>query len=41
MVGYTVVRLTYKHGYKLGPLSADSVAIAEKLLESLFEELIH
>ena len=36
-----VTRLTYKHGYKLGPLSADSVAIAEKLLESLFEELIH
>ena len=40
MVGYTVVKLTYKHGYKLGPLFADSIANAEKLLKSLFEELI-
>ena len=40
MVGYTVVKLTYKHGYKLGPRFADSIAIAEKLLKSLFEELI-
>lgn len=40
MVGYTVVKLTYKHGYKLGPVFADSIAIAEKLLKSLFEELI-
>ena len=41
-MGYVVARATYlkEHGYKIGPLFADSDFIAEKLLKSVFEELI-
>ena len=42
IVGYTVARPTFvkEDGYKIGPLFADSEAIAEKLLKALFEELL-
>jgi len=40
-VGYTVARPTFiKGSYKIGPLFADSEAIAEKLLKAVFEELL-
>lgn len=40
IVGYTVARPTFiKGSYKIGPLFADSEAIAEKLLKAVFEEL--
>ena len=40
IVGYTVARPTFiKESYKIGPLFADSEAIAEKLLKAVFEEL--
>ena len=43
IVGYTIVRPTFvkEEGYKIGPLFADSEAIAEKLLKALFEVLLH
>ena len=41
IVGYTVARPTFITGsYKIGPLFADSEAIAEKLLKAVFEELL-
>ena len=41
IVGYTVARPTFiKGSYKIGPLFADSEAIAEKLLKAVFEELL-
>ncbi|XP_068758237.1 holothin acyltransferase-like [Montipora capricornis] len=41
IVGYTVARPTFiKESYKIGPLFADSEAIAEKLLKAVFEELL-
>ena len=42
VVGYVVARATFvkEYGYKIGPLFADSESIAEKLLKSLFEELL-
>ena len=41
IVGYTVARPTFiKESYKIGPLFADSDAIAEKLLKAVFEELL-
>ncbi|XP_044175580.1 uncharacterized protein LOC122958701 [Acropora millepora] len=41
IVGYTVARPTFiKGSYKIGPLFADSEAIAEKLLRAMFEELL-
>ena len=40
IVGYTVARPTVINAsYKIGPLYADSEAIAEKLLKAVFEEL--
>ena len=40
IVGYTVARPTFiKASYKIGPLYADSDAIAEKLMKAVFEEL--
>ena len=40
IVGYTVARPTFiKDSYKIGPLFADSEAIAENLLKAVFEEL--
>ena len=41
VVGYVVARPTFVKvdGFKIGPLFADSVTIAEKLLKSVFEEL--
>ena len=40
IVGYTVARPMFiKESYKIGPLFADSEAIAEKLLKAVFEEL--
>ena len=41
IVGYTVARPTFiKGSYKIGPLFADSEAIAENLLKAVFEELL-
>ena len=41
IVGYTVARPTFiKKSYKIGPLFADSEAIAELLLKAVFEELL-
>ena len=41
VVGYTVARPTFiKDSYKIGPLFADSEAIAEMLLKAVFEELL-
>ena len=41
IVGYTVEPPTFiKKSYKIGPLFADSEAIAEKLLNVVFEELL-
>ena len=41
IVGYTVARPTFiKASYKIGPLYADSEAIAETLLKAVFEELL-
>ena len=41
IVGYTVGRPTFiKGSYKIGPLFADSEAIAEMLLKAVFEELL-
>ena len=41
IVGYTVARPTFiKGSYKIGPLFADSEAVAEKLLKAVFEELL-
>ena len=42
IVGYTVARPTFvkEDGYKIGPVFADSEAIAEKLLKALFKELL-
>ena len=42
IVGYVVARAAFlkEHGCKIGPLFADSDFIAEKLLKSLFEELL-
>ena len=40
IVGYTVARPTFiKDNYKIGPLFADSEAIAQDLLKAVFEEL--
>ncbi|XP_078347365.1 holothin acyltransferase-like [Oculina patagonica] len=41
IVGYTVARPLFvkEEGYKIGPLFADSEAVAEKLLRGVFEEL--
>ena len=41
IVGYTVARPTFiKGSYKIGPLFADSEAVAEMLLKAVFEELL-
>ena len=42
VLGYTVARPLFvkEEGYKIGPLFADSEAIAEKLLKAVFEELL-
>ena len=42
IVGYTFARQMFfkEEGYKIGPLFADSEPIVEKLLKSLFEELL-
>jgi len=41
IVGYTVAWPTFiKDSYKIGPLFADSEAVAEKLLTAVFEELL-
>ena len=41
IVGYTVARVTFiKGSYKIGPLFADSEAVAEMLLKAVFEELL-
>ena len=41
IVGYTVARPTFiKQSYKIGPLFADSEAIAEELLKAVFKELL-
>ena len=42
IVGYTVARPLFakEEGYKIGPLFADSEAVAEKLLKAVFEELL-
>ena len=41
VVGYVVARPTFvkEDGFRIGPLFADSVTIAEKLLKAIFEEL--
>ena len=41
VVGYVVARPTFvkEDGFKIGPLFADSVTIAEKLLKAIIEEL--
>ena len=43
IVGYSAARPTFvkEDGYRIGPLFADSEAIAEKLLKVLFEVLLH
>ena len=43
IVGYISARPTFlkEDGYRIGPLFADSKAIAEKLLKALFEKLLH
>ena len=42
IVGYKVARPTFvkEEGYRIGPLFADSEAIAEKLLKAVFEALL-
>ena len=41
VIGYVVARVTFKEdGYRMGPLFADFEPIAEKLLKSVFEELL-